>query len=275
MLIIEPCAGLSNRILSIATAYKLSQETGHKMKILWDIDGAVGIDLKELFLLPEDIKITTMTKLPYRKAPFLRGKSDIQRAIIKSRADLFWDCDECEMIRNTKCEMQLQKDVKGKKTVYIKAFCELSEIQDKKIFRIFRPCERILQKGKAVFECIDEKTVGFHIRRTDHEEAIKRSPIELFYQKAEELLSHPDTQRIFLATDDTEVEHGMKRIFADKLVSYNDKKFSRNDREGMQDGLIDMLALSKCREIYGSYGSTFSRMASFFGDCELHILEKR
>lgn len=275
MLILEPCAGLSNRILAIATAYRMAKEIGQDLEVLWDIDGAVGVDVKELFCLPADIKVRVMTKLPYHKRPYLRARSEIVRMLLRRRADVFWDCGDTERMHKEYGRDEIKRQLSGLNIIYIKSFCELTKITDNSIFKIFEPSGQILQKGKEIFEAIGAKTVGFHIRRTDHEEAIRKSPLELFYQKAQELLTDGRAEQIFLATDDKEVECNLAKRFPGEIICYQGKQFARNDKEGMQDGLIDMLALSKCSMIYGSYGSTFSRMASYLGNKELIVVQKQ
>lgn len=274
MIILEPCAGLANRILAIATGYQLSIETKQPLEILWDIDGAVGVAIEDLFILPADIKVRKMTKLPYRKRPLLRLKSDIIRFFLREKAELFWDCDDVVSMRKAVNDRYIREQVTEGSINYIKSFCELTEITESNIFKIFQPTDEILKRGKAVFRKIDEGTVGMHIRRTDHEEAISQSPLELFYHKIEELFQNKMANQIFLATDDIGVEQELREAFSGQVISYQGKRFGRDSKRGMQDGVVDMLALSKCREIYGSYGSTFSKMASYLGGCRLTILQR-
>lgn len=272
MLIIEPCAGLSNRILAVATAYSLAKKTGHRLVLLWDIDGAVGIPVEELFVLPADIRIVRTTKLPYRRKLILRLKSELIRRKAKLTADKFLDCCDIEYIRKHNGQCTVRKYLTDNKKLYIKSFCELEDIQDNEIFKIFKPAPQVLEYGDRVFAKVTDRTVGIHIRRTDHAEAIKNSPLTLFENKMQELLDMKQAEQFFLATDDKSVENQMKSRFGDRIICHDNKKFSRSDAQGMLDGLIDMLALSRCGCIYGSYGSTFSRMAAYLGDKELIIL---
>lgn len=273
MIVLEPCAGLANRILAIATGYHLAVETGQSMEVLWDVDGAVGIAIEELFTLPEDIKIRKMTKFPYRQKPLLRLKSDIVRMYLRRKAELFWECGDTVSVLRMMNQDYLIEQIRDNRLSYIKSFCELTMITDKSIFSIFQPAEEILQKGEKVFQKINRQTIGMHIRRTDHVEAISKSPLELFYQKIEEIIRNNEAEQIFLATDDLNVEQKICGMFNGRVFCYHGKKFGRDSKNGMQDGLIDMLALSKCREIYGSYGSTFSKIASYLGNCELYVLQ--
>ena len=41
----------------------------------------------------------------------------------------------------------------------------------------------------------------------------------------------------------------------------------------MDDAVVDMLLLSKCKEIYGCSNSTFDEVASYIGGKQLYILK--
>lgn len=274
MLIIEPCAGLSNRILALATAYQLASENHQRIIVLWDIDNTVGTDIRNLFALPEDIKIIKTTKQSKAEAPLLWCKSKLVRWYFRRKSSAFFDCDDIEKHIHGETILDYKQFLVGKNCIYIKAFCELTPIRNKNIFSIFKASKEVLNRGRDVFERIGSKTCGFHIRRTDHREAIKNSPVSLFIKEAEDLLRASEENEIFLATDDIELEKYMKKKFGTRVFSFEQKVFSRANSQGMQDGLVDLLALSKCCIIYGSYGSTFSRMASYIGNNELIILKR-
>lgn len=275
MLIIEPCAGLSNRILALATGYHLARKYNHEIKLLWDVDYTVGAKIQDLFELPKDIKIITMTKAPIHQFPFLKLKSMLMRSRYEKQCDISLNCaDVAENLKDCGSEEALGEIFKTYNRIYIKAYCELYKIEDKSIFSIFKISPTIMHKGCKVFDEIGEQTIGMHIRRTDHAEAIKRSPTELFIKKAEQLFTETDYSNLFLATDDQNIEEKFKKMFGDKIIFYEGKNFTRRNTSGMEDSVVDLLALARCRIIYGSYGSTFSLMASYIGNSELIILEE-
>lgn len=275
MLILEPCAGLSNRILALATGYYLARKYNHEIKLLWDVDYTVGAKIQDLFELPKDIKIITMTKAPIYRVPFLRIKSMLMRSRYEKKCDIFLNCtDVADKLKSSNGEDAFREIFKKNNRIYIKAYCELYKIEDKSIFSIFKVAPKIMHKGYKVFDEIGEQTIGMHIRRTDHAEAIKRSPTELFIKKAEQLFTGSDSLNLFLATDDENIEAEFKKIFGNKIIFYEGKNFTRRNTGGMEDSVVDLLALARCRIIYGSYGSTFSLMASYIGNSELIILEE-
>ncbi|MHC4324146.1 MAG: hypothetical protein ACYSUX_07725, partial [Planctomycetota bacterium] len=83
--------------------------------------------------------------------------------------------------------------------------------------------------------------------------------------------------KIFLATDNEDVEKYMREIFAKHLITYP-KRYSKHvklacsTREQIQrttsieDALVEMLLLGRCRIITGTYWSSYSQFASFWGN---------
>ena len=107
-------------------------------------------------------------------------------------------------------------------------------------------------------------TIGVHIRRTDNQESINESPLELFEEKIDSQIAlHADT-RIYLATDDEPT----KRIITSHA------KADRESTEGIVEGLVEMYALSRTDIIYGSAGSTFSEMAAAIGNKPFEVVRR-
>ena len=117
----------------------------------------------------------------------------------------------------------------------------------------------------------DKVWVGVHIRRTDHKTAIQSCSIETFIRKMQEIIEKTPNVKFFLSTDDILVEEQLKEKFADKIVTYKEKKWGRNSENGMKSAIIDCLCLAKCEWILGSYTSAFSKFAAEYGKKELVV----
>ncbi len=272
MVIIEPCAGLANRMYVIATAYVYASKYGHEAEILWDIDDTLGIALEELFILPERIRIRYATKRSYKKEPLKRLRGDIRRSVCRKCSDYILTPKEVDRIRKSGDTARLDEIFSTNRTVYVQSFESLYYVKDNSPFRIFAPAEKVLKRGESVLNRITEKTYGVHIRRTDNEEAIRNSPAELFERKVEELLADEEAS-VFLATDDSGIDREFRRRWGCRIMTNESKCFSRKNADGMLDSAVDMLALSKCQCIYGSYYSTFNEMAARLGNKELIVLK--
>ena len=46
----------------------------------------------------------------------------------------------------------------------------------------------------------------------------------------------------------------------------------RDSKEGIEEAFVEMIALSKCRKILGSYNSTFSLLPSYIGNIPLETV---
>lgn len=79
--------------------------------------------------------------------------------------------------------------------------------------------------------------------------------------------------RFYLSTDDSMVQEEFISEYGSHIL-VREKDFGRNTVVGMQDALVDMWLLSKTTKIFGSYYSSFSRMASLVGCHNLEILKQ-
>jgi len=117
--------------------------------------------------------------------------------------------------------------------------------------------------------------IGVHIRRGDLADRKvspgKVSTDEKFIKRMKKLVEKNPKIKFFLATDSAEVENEMEKIFGDRIIKYQKTSFVRTDTKATQEGLIDLLLLSKTRHILGTYGSTFTEMAWWFGGCEAKV----
>jgi hypothetical protein len=78
------------------------------------------------------------------------------------------------------------------------------------------------------------------------------------------LLDNPDTL-FYLASDGQDVIDRMREEFPGKIMVNSGASLTRKSKAGMDGAVIDLLALSRTGRIIGSFGSTFSDMASYIG----------
>lgn len=138
-------------------------------------------------------------------------------------------------------------------------------------YGLFRPIptlEKVIRRRTANF---GDHTVGIHIRRGDHHKSIQHSPLDLFRDAiAQELTQNPETN-FYLASDSQQVKHELIEQFGDRIITQL-AATSRNSEHGMQEAVIDLYALSRTSKIYGSYWSSYSRVAANISNIELIIL---
>ena len=56
MIIIEPCAGLGNRLLGLGSAYAVAEKLNRRLVVMWKREVGCNIRFSELFDLPESCK---------------------------------------------------------------------------------------------------------------------------------------------------------------------------------------------------------------------------
>jgi hypothetical protein len=150
--------------------------------------------------------------------------------------------------------------------------------------RLMTPVAKIGTAINAFASAHDlDKACGVHIRQTDNVYAYdyfeKNSPsfsrsqtssIIGFEAYVEQTVNRADGKLVFLATDNRKVEQRLLGRFSGSVVCYP-KEYSTESRgrcSSIQDAVIEMILLSKCSSICGTYFSSFSKFAAWLGDCE-------
>jgi hypothetical protein len=115
----------------------------------------------------------------------------------------------------------------------------------------------------------ESQRIGVHIRRGDHEKSIRDSPFELFI---EAMRDFPEDVRFIIATDDESVKQTLDTLFAGRCL-FPARFRSRNTDKGMEQAILDFLALASCSQILGSAHSSFSEMAAAYGGSDLIVIK--
>lgn len=270
MIIVEPCAGLGNRLLGLFSAYAVAKQLDRELVVLWKREVGCNIRADELFDLP--VKVIEISENGFKKEPIAQLKGEREKKKWRGKASRFLSCDDMEQIKQEEGYDALFTVIKQEPVIYIKAFGPICPV-DAKSYALLKPSENILKKGKPLFEKLDGHSVGVHIRRTDHTEAIANSPLELFIARMKDELAADDKTKFFVATDDAAVKAELRAALPEELLIFNEKGIiDRDSKEGLEDAFVEMLALSKCKKILGSYNSTFSLLPSYIGDIPLEVV---
>ena len=123
-----------------------------------------------------------------------------------------------------------------------------------------KPKPEYVERVREVFG--DRQPVGVHIRRTDHDHAIRMSPTAAFIKA---MGTYPPDTLFFVASDSDAERVAMEARYPGRIL----KGAKRIDRMNVKEGFVDFLALSMCSEILGSYSSSFSETAAAYGGCPL------
>ncbi len=266
-IMLEPCAGLGNRLLAMTSAYELSRKLGKQLLFLWKREIGCAIRSEDLFEIA--VPTVEISEMGWKNGVLENLNSNRMKRRYRKAADRFIECDEIADWKREGGFARVEEMVAREPVSYIKSYTNLCEIR-KESFSFLKPAPEVLERGGRVFSKISHDTVGVHIRRTDHAEARANSPLSLFLEK---MKAEGEQTDFYVTTDDPSVIEELKGHFpADRLIVYEEKVLDRDSKTGIQDALVDMLCLSKCRKILGSYQSTFSLIPSIMGGTELEMV---
>lgn len=272
MIIVEPCAGLGNKLLGLSSAFSMAQKLNRELVVIWKREVGCNVKAEELFDLP--MQVIEISENGLSKEPLAHLKGNQIKKKWRGKATRFLECGEVEEIKKNEGFEGLQKMIENEPVVYLKSFGPICEL-DATSFSFLKPSLNIEKKGAPLFSQLDENTVGVHVRRTDHTEAIANSPLTLFIDRMKaELETNPATN-FFVATDDETVKKELREGLPEVKLIFNESGIiDRNSKAGLEDAFIEMLALSRGTKILGSFNSTFSLIPSYIGNIPLEVVKK-
>jgi len=273
-IILEVYGGLGNRMRVIASGIWLAKQSNKSILLIWDENKDLNCPFEELFDSIPNLKCISKKKVYFLfrsalKKPFWKRLIiSCINVLLSSKFIIIEDAD-VKMIQHNEIDiLALSKSVK---TLYFRTCEEFGNNYNE--YKHFIPKSDIQLKINEQCCQFNSNTIGVHIRRTDHEIAIRSSPTELFIQRIKEDLEMDPDINYFLSTDDAATEVQLKLLFGDKIM-FTHKEYSRNNPRGIKDALIDMYCLANTSKIYGSYWSSFSDIASRINNIPLEILQK-
>jgi len=259
VIIIQPRAGLCNRLRAIASAISLAEASNNKVHVIWEMNRACNSRFSDLFELPAEI---------YRLTELNSGSEFA--AINRRVPQLFSRYKNCYVYQDVIGQIVNQQDwftlTSKFRHLYISTWGCFFQPSSKLPFHLFIPREHI----RKVIEANNfDNMIGVHVRRSDNKEAISHSPIEGFVEQINAEIKADDKLEFFLATDEPSVEVEMEKEFPGRIVTHKKASLDRNDPKAIRDAVIDLLSLASCRKLIGSYYSSFSRTAAHINGLEM------
>lgn len=243
--------GLCNRMRTIASLYQYIKDKNikHHVRVYWFMNKYLNCPFEKIFEPIEGFEVKNIRYFiettKYRVASpciiIKRIAGGGYNKVIRSVDEIDFSC----------------------KYIYIRSCDQLYNAD----FSIFKPVANI--------DLIEKKSaIGIHIRRTDNLISKDESPINLFVEKMEYEISKDKNILFYVATDDDMVRKMLLNKFRKNIILQKEIEFSRNNYHGMMCALTDLINLSNCKKIYGSYWSSFSEVAAAIGNIELVQLRK-
>jgi hypothetical protein len=266
LMFIEPTGGLCNRLNAIVSSYFAAEASGKKLILIWRNKNDCNCSYDLLFDLPDSISSIIINQ------GFFENKAINQIPKLFGR-NFFTDPDIDRWIN----ENSVYDNINRRGNIYLRTCYLIYEPNENHIkpcdYSIIRPKQDILRDIPEIFSRKD--LTGIHIRRTDNVLSIENSPLELFIEKMDHELDLNKNSIFFIATDDVRIKEQLqKRYGSEHIFTRSEIELSRAAQNGIRDAYIDLLCLSRCKKIYGSYWSSFSRCAAAIGKIPLEICRR-
>lgn len=139
-----------------------------------------------------------------------------------------------------------------------------------------------LEINPEILEYVDNFTkewknmIGVHIRSWYcHKNRFHSN--EIFEQEIEKL----NPEKFFFCSDNSDVQNYFLTKYKDKIITYDRQIFNHphlaesghhDDIQITTDAFIELLILSKCSTIVGTYDSTFDEVAWWFSGCKSKVI---
>lgn len=267
-----PVGGLANRMMATASAYTLAKRIDSTLQILWFQDWALSAPFTSIFKASEIINVKDASftdKLLYDRA----RKKNLWLPSLPQKLLFERRMEENHLFNMNHQHFDFDQWAQGYHC-HMSGFCQFEEYPDDLYRKLFKPVDEVMEGVNRNREQFSSHTIGLHIRRTDHVQAIANSPDQLFIEQVEKEIEQYADTKVFLATDNNQVKDTFRKHFGNRIITPTEEA-RRDSINGIRGGLVDMYTLASTCQIYGSAGSTFSPMAARIGGCAIEILSSK
>lgn len=258
--IIIPTGGLANRIRVILSALQWQNDYGYKVSVWWRASSELACRFEDIFMPVDEIKEIGRERILY----FRLMKKLYKYHLIPWR--IVFDDYQYNAVINyvTNCN--------GRRKMICRSFSRFYEGSTRTYHQVFRLNAFMQQQVALARKQLPPATVGVHIRRTDNIDSIRQSPLEAFEKRIEDYLQDYPDASFYLATDDYDVQQAFRKRFGERIIiKYG--PLVRDSKEGIQHAVVELYTLAACKEIWGSYYSSYSELAAQIGNKPLIIIK--
>lgn len=271
---VEPFAGLGNRMRVIASAVVLASAVERPLEIYWirrsDLNASFDdlFERSSAFTVFEDLGRLRWTRRTHQVGAARR----LAAAVANSVAGVSCCIGENDFPRIWRGEIDLMALARRERRLYIKTCEELGATDG--AFQHLIPIPPLRRRIDSVTSRFTPRTVGVHVRGTDHPTARLESPLDAFTAAMDaELAREPETS-FFLCTDEPSVERDFSVRYPGRILTHSPKALARNSQAAIEDAAIDLFALSRTNKILGSHRSSFSDVAARVGKLPMEIVRR-
>jgi hypothetical protein len=259
-IIVIPSAGLGNRMRVLSSCVQIAIKDDRTLWIVWPNNAALGCDITDIF---QSIGIDYY--IPPKWIHFLLAQIYRHGAIkrftkaYKLISRTFFDSS----IFDEDTEHNNQPKINRNDSAILVATC--FAFGSGQNYKLFKFTDYLENEADREYKQIGEPYIGIHIRRTDHVELIKHSPLENYLTQIDRCILDNPRQKFFLATDDEETKIHLRDKYENLIYSLN-HKLGRAYLEGIHGAVIELLLLSRSSKIICSKLSSYSDTAIALGN---------
>jgi hypothetical protein len=242
-------------MFALTAAMTAARALDRRCIAIWDRTEQLNCPFERLFALPQDLTVVE-SALAYTET----DRNAWQALASSDRFDLMLDAVHCGVLLHQ--DTELLPIIAAHARVFIAYMQRFTPAPGS--LALLTPAAHITARTEALTHDFSHHTVGLHIRRSDHKDAVAVSTDDTFITAADAALAQ-GAKRLFLATDDAETEFRFRERYGERLVTQAGKRLARYSPKAIEDAFVDVLALSRCNRIVGSYGSSFSQAAAEIG----------
>ncbi|MCH5234818.1 MAG: hypothetical protein J1E16_05950 [Muribaculaceae bacterium] len=268
-IIIVAQGGLANRMRAIASSLYYAKKTNRDLLVVWYKNKELNASFSDLFKNENvPFKIIEPNFLIYNiyyEQP--RKKNFFISRIIRKLLGITTIID----IHNFPEELIIENLNNVTKRVIINSGLQFADYAPEILKEIFRFNEIVLERKNNILQG-KSPDISIQIRRTDNIESIRHSPLHSFEKTINSQIKKNCNVSCFLATDDTQTKAYLLSKFPQNII-INPREARRDTKEGMIDAAAEMLIMSECKVIYGSFWSSFSEIAAFYGSKKLVVIK--
>jgi hypothetical protein len=247
MIVVNNNSGIGNRLKNIVTALRRAERKGDGLLINFPHQDFFTVDYQpNPETIRREIEVCTTWSLELFEDDLLRG------VLKKPNSLKVYHDFETVFIMDNSIDFQF------------------NNVQDW-LFNEIKSCFGLIKFSKLVNDTVQSymlkldlaDVVGVHIRTwsDDPGRHARLHDLSLFLR----LMKDIPGERFFVATDSPSVLYELVKAFPNRIISsnhYQERHIAINSsQESLFIAIIDILLLSKCRRIIGTYSSTFTEVA--------------
>jgi hypothetical protein len=273
-LLVEPFAGLGNRMRVVSSAVVLASTVQRPLEIYWIPRSDLNASFDDLFERTKTFSVfEKLGRLRWtRRTHQTAGIRRLAAAIANRVAGVSCCIGENDFPHIWRGEIDLLALAERERRLYIKTCEELGPTD--RGFAVFKPIRPLQRRIDALTSRFTPQTIGVHVRGTDHPIARIESPLEAFISAMDAELERNPLTSFFLCTDEPAIERDFEARYPGHIFTHSPKDLARTTPAAIADAVIDLFSLSRTQKILGSHRSSFSDVAAKMGGIPLEVVRR-